>query len=100
MSDHSQFHYSGKSHPFKPDYRAQEPIYLRREFPYRGLILQRGEPSAGYMWNIYDLNKEAVQGLGGSFTKAQLAQDAVDRWIEDRKGFDKEFTNDENKKNN
>jgi hypothetical protein len=43
------------------------------------------------MWTISDTKGAPVAGLGGSFTKYLLAQDAIDRYIEDNERKEKQL---------
>ncbi len=55
---------------------------IRKETTYRGFLMQRTDPNLGYMWTISDPDGKSVAGLGGWFTKLDLAQGAVDRHLE------------------
>jgi hypothetical protein len=68
------------------------PETVRREYPYRGFLLQRTDPARGHMWTISDTQKKDVAGLGGAFTKLQLALDAVDRYIKDQEETEKQYS--------
>ena len=83
MSEWSGFHYRDKG---EPKGIAVEPAeMIRKELTYRGFLPHRTDPKLGHMWRIADLDRREVAGLGGAFTNYRLAQDAVDRMIEDRR---------------
>lgn len=80
MNEFSNFHYHGGDRNTYAEVQPGTEI-IRNKAEYRGFILRRGNPSAGYMWNIFDSNDKEVLGLGGSFTKLQIAEAAIDQWI-------------------
>lgn len=82
-------HHSGSRNPNLDDRHVRAETQpgvevVRTEVEYRGFLIRRGSPDAGYMWNIYDVQENDIPGMGGSFTKLPLATAVIDRWIKDR----------------
>lgn len=88
MTEFSQFHYEGKGihYPATPfgdgsgTWPEREMIKLAIE--YRGFVLRRGDPNAGWLWSIYSKADREVPGLTGRFTKLDLAKAEVDKYFE------------------
>jgi hypothetical protein len=79
MSEWSNFHYGIRPQDRPPIVGSTETV--RREVQYRGFLVRRTDPNRGHMWTIHDREGNDIAGLGGSFTKLDLAQDAVDRHL-------------------
>jgi hypothetical protein len=90
MSEWSDFHRGIRRQRW--DILGGPDEIIRKEIIYRGLLLQRTDPNQGHMWTISDLGGKDVAGLGGAFTKLQLAQEAVDRHIKHQEETEKEFS--------
>jgi hypothetical protein len=89
MSEWSEYHRG-----IKPQDRlfAMGPAEtIRKEVPYQGFLLQRTDPNHGYMWAIYNTDGKGVAGLGGSFTKLEIAKDAIDRHLQQQEKEKREF---------
>jgi hypothetical protein len=79
MSEYSNFHYRDRTLRVSPQ---PTPEIIRNEVWYRGFKLRRGDPNAGYMWNIFDGDGKPI--IGGSFTKLPLAEFAVDKYLDEK----------------
>lgn len=84
MNEWSDF---DRRHELLSDFSSTPSEIVRNEFSYRGFLLHRTD---GHIWRISALDRNDVAGLGGAFTKLDLAQDAIDRFIADKQGDDAE----------